>query len=53
MSLDILNKINGINCDCGKKHVFSADVTIGDGVITELPKKVRNLGGKKVFLIET
>ena len=51
MSLDILSKINGIKCDCGKEHLFSADITVGDGVITELPEKIKKLGGKKAFLI--
>ncbi len=51
MSLDILNAVNGIKCECGKEHVFSADVTIGDGVICTLPEKVKKFNAKKVFLV--
>ena len=51
MSLDILNSINNIPCECGKDHSFSADVIIGEGTIQTLPEKIKKFEGKKVFLL--
>lgn len=38
-------------CNCGKEHVFSADVILGEGVLRDIPKLLEKHRAKKVFLI--
>ena len=51
MSLELLHKMNGAACSCGKSHVFSAKLITGSGVLSQIPGEVRRLGGTKVFLL--
>ena len=51
MSLDMLNKMNGKLCGCGKIHSFSARVIAGEGVLKRLPGVVKEYGAKKVFVL--
>ena len=51
MSLDMLNKMNGKRCGCGKIHSFSARVIAGEGVLKQLPGVVKECGAKKVFVL--
>lgn len=39
------------NCKCGKEHVFEAEVTLGEGVLQEIPTVLKKYHAKKVFLI--
>ena len=51
MSLDLLNKMNGATCSCGKKHTYSGIVYTGHGVVCKLPEVISSLHCKKVFLL--
>ena len=51
MSLNMLNKMNGKLCGCGKIHSFSARVIAGEGVLKRLPGVVKEYGAKKVFVL--
>ena len=39
------------NCKCGKEHVFSSEVIVGEGVLKEIPKILKKFGAKKAFLV--
>lgn len=39
------------NCKCGKKHIFSSRVIVGDGVLSQLPQLLNGYNAKKIFLI--
>ena len=39
------------NCKCGKKHIFSSQVIVGEGVISEIPRLLGEYHAKKIFLI--
>ena len=39
------------NCRCGRKHIFSSQVIVGEGVLNRLPELLRKYDAKKVFLI--
>ena len=39
------------NCKCGKKHIFSSRVIVGDGVLDQLPELLKGYNAKKVYLI--
>lgn len=39
------------NCKCGKEHVFSSDVIMGEGVLRDIPTVLKKYCAKKVFLI--
>lgn len=39
------------NCKCGKEHVFSSEVIVGEGVLKEIPKILKKYGAKKAFLV--
>jgi glycerol-1-phosphate dehydrogenase [NAD(P)+] len=39
------------NCKCGKKHIFSSRVIVGDGVLGQLPELLKGYHAKKVYLI--
>ena len=43
----------GFQCDCGEKHVASGlkSITIGRGVVEQLPKVLEELGIKKPFIV--
>ncbi|MGK0465449.1 sn-glycerol-1-phosphate dehydrogenase [Clostridium sp.] len=50
-----LEEMTGLNymCSCGKKHSVGIDsITVGNGVITQLPTVIKMYEGKKVFIIE-
>lgn len=39
------------NCKCGKEHVFTAEVILGEGVLRDIPAVLKKYCAKKVFLI--
>ena len=39
------------NCKCGKKHIFSSRVIVGEGVLSQLPELLQGYHARKVFLI--
>lgn len=39
------------NCKCGRKHIFTSQVIVGEGVIGELPCLLKRYDAQKVFLI--
>ena len=39
------------NCKCGKEHVFSAEVILGEGVLRDIPTVLNKYRVKKAFLI--
>ncbi len=46
------NYIDFASCDCGKVHEqVDCEVLIGKGVIAQIPQLVRDLGGKKPFIL--
>jgi len=50
--MDLLQKINGKPCACGKEHKFNVDSIIsGPGVITRLPELVAQFDAKKPFVL--
>lgn len=51
MGLEIINKINNSKCKCGKEHIFTSDVIIGEGVIKNIPQVLERYNAKKVFVI--
>lgn len=51
MSIELMNAMNNAPCSCGKKHTFSADVVVGKGVVSQLPKYIQKLGGTKAFVL--
>lgn len=38
-------------CKCGKEHVFTAEVILGEGVLRDIPTVLKKYHAKKVFLI--
>lgn len=51
MSLQMLNKMNGKPCACGKTHRFFARVIAGDGVLEQLTGVVKEYGAGKVYVL--
>lgn len=51
MSMKKLIAMNDAMCTCGKQHCFSAQLCIGNGVISQIPKYVQQFGSKKVFVL--
>ena len=49
--MDLFREMNGKSCACGRKHCFDARVISGKGVLTQLPDAVRQLGGKKAYVL--
>lgn len=39
------------NCECGKEHVFTAEVILGEGVLRDIPTVLKKYNAKKAFLI--
>ncbi len=39
------------NCKCGKKHIFSSKVIVGEGVLGQLPDLLKEYNPQKVFVI--
>ncbi len=51
MSIEMMNRLNGVACTCGKVHRFSAEVLTGKGVIAQLPACIQKCGGTRPFLL--
>lgn len=51
MSIEKMNAMNGVACSCGKTHTFCADVVVGKGVITQLPKYISKYHAGKAFVL--
>ena len=51
MSVELMQSINNKICSCGKEHVFSSKVIVGEGVINEIVKVVQDYNAKGVFII--
>ena len=51
MPLNLLHAMNGITCQCGKKHVFNAELCIGSGVINKVPEFVRKYSANHIFVL--
>ena len=39
------------NCICGKEHVFTSEVIVGEGVLKDISKILKKYNAKKVFLV--
>ena len=39
------------NCKCGKQHIFTSQVIVKEGALSELPRLMKQYSAKKVFLI--
>ena len=51
MPLNLLHKMNGKPCSCGKVHSFSTGLYTGCGAVRNLPLVMEQLGCKKAFLL--
>ena len=51
MSIEKMNAMNGAACQCGKEHRFSAQICVGNGVISQIPKYVQQYNASKVFVL--
>lgn len=51
MSMEKLNALNGVMCHCGKKHSFSAQICVGNGVISQIPNYIKQYNARKVFVL--
>ena len=51
MSLDLLQAMNGVLCDCGKVHSFSSPVYTGSGAVSRIPEAIASLCCKKPFIL--
>lgn len=52
MSLDLLQKMNGKLCACGKVHSHTvANILVGAGVISKLPDELARYAAKKIYLL--
>ena len=49
--LDLMKKMNGVPCSCGKVHTFDADIYSGAGAIKNLAPSLKKLGTKKAFVL--
>ena len=49
--LNLMKKMNGVPCSCGKVHTFDADIYSGAGVIKNLAPSLKKLGTKKAFVL--
>lgn len=50
MSLELLHKMNGAACPCGRTHCFSGKIVSGSGALEQLPGLAAGLGGKAFVL---
>lgn len=39
------------NCKCGKQHIFTSEVIVKEGALSELPRLMKQYSAKKVFLV--
>lgn len=51
MSMDILNKMNGRLCSCGKTHSYDTQVYVGKGVLNNIPQYLKPYAPEKVFVL--
>lgn len=51
MSMDKMNAMNGVMCQCGKMHSFSAKICVGNGVISQIPNFIKQYNAGKVFVL--
>lgn len=51
MSMDILNKMNGRLCNCGKTHSHDTQVYVGKGVLNNIPQYLKQYAPEKVFVL--
>jgi len=51
MSIDVMNRMNGTRCTCGKVHKFDSVVCIASGAVKELPEHIRKFEAQKVFIL--
>ena len=49
--LNLMKKMNGATCPCGKTHRFDAEIYSGVGAISNLAPALARLGAKKVFVL--
>ena len=49
--LDLMKKMNGAPCSCGKVHTFDADIYSGVGAIKNLAPSLKKLGASRVFVL--
>lgn len=51
MGLELLSKLNGSMCQCGKVHSFSGTVLVGSSVVRDLPSIIASMNCVKPFLL--
>ena len=49
--LNLMKKMNGVQCSCGKVHSFDSEIYSGVGAIKNLASALSKLGAKKVFVL--
>ena len=49
--LNLMKKMNGVPCSCGKVHTFNADIYSGAGAIKNLAPSLTKLGTKRAFVL--
>ena len=49
--LELMKKMNGTPCSCGKVHTFDADIYSGVGAIKRLAPSLTKLGTKRAFVL--
>ncbi len=49
--LDLMKKMNGSICQCGKIHNFTADIHTGSGAIKKLADALKKYASQKVYVI--
>jgi len=51
MIMEMLTKMNGVRCSCGKVHEFGSEILTGAGVIARVPEIIKKYGAKKPYIL--
>ena len=49
--MEMLHRMNGAPCTCGKAHRFTSKVISGAGVVRCIAEEVKTLGGKRAYIL--
>lgn len=49
--LNVMKKMNGAVCSCGKIHKFDADIYAGKGAICHLSDAIEKYGSRKIYVV--
>lgn len=51
MGIELLDRMNGIPCSCGKRHQFHTQICTGSGAIQQIPGILKQYNTKNVFIL--